>query len=42
MSLRVTPCLLEGLIGQTGNGLDVLAGGDLRHHAAVNGVHIRL
>jgi hypothetical protein len=32
----------QGLVGQAGDGLHVLAGGDLRHHAAVDGVHIRL
>ena len=36
------PRLSEGLVGQPGDGLDVFAGGNLRHHAAVNGVHIRL
>ena len=34
--------LLEGLVSQAGNGLDVLAGGNLGYHAAVDGVHIRL
>ena len=32
----------ERLVRQRGNGLDVLARGDLRHHAAVERVHIRL
>ena len=32
----------QSLIRQTGNGLHMLAGGDLRHHAAVQGVHVRL
>ena len=32
----------QRLVRQGGNGLHVLAGGDLRHHTAVEGVHIRL
>ena len=32
----------QGLVSQGGDGLHVLAGGDLRHHAAVNGVHLDL
>ena len=32
----------ERLVRQRGDGLDVLARGDLRHHAAVERVHIRL
>ena len=34
--------LAQCLIGQTGNGLHMLTGRDLRHHAAVERVHIRL
>ena len=36
------PRVRQGLVRQSGNGLHVLAGGDLRHHAAVDGVHVRL
>ena len=36
------PGIGQRLIRQTGNGLHVLAGGDLRHYAAVESVHIRL
>ena len=32
----------EGPIRQAGNGLHMLARGNLRHHAAIEGVHIRL
>ena len=32
----------QGLLRQARDGLHVLAGGDLRHHAAVDGVHVRL
>ena len=35
-------CLGQSLLRQGGDDLHVLAGGDLRHHAAVKGVHIRL
>ncbi len=34
--------LLQRLLRQRGNDLHMLPGGDLRHHAAVEGVHIRL
>ena len=34
--------LPESLLRQGGDGLHVLAGGDLRHHAAVEGVEVRL
>ena len=33
--------LADGLVGQAGDGLHMLAGGDLGHHAAVDGVHVR-
>ena len=36
------PRLRQGPVRQGGNGLHMLAGGDLRHHAAVDGVHVRL
>ena len=36
------PRVGKRLVRQGGDGLHVLAGGDLRHHAAVQGVHIRL
>ena len=32
----------QRLVRQGSDGLYVLAGGDLRHHAAIEGVHIRL
>ena len=37
----VHPSLAQSLVGQAGNGLHMLAGGNLWHHAAVNGVHVR-
>ncbi len=33
--------LPEGLVRQAGDGLHMLAGGNFRHHAAINGVHVR-
>ena len=36
------PRMGKSLIREARNGLHMLAGGDLRHHAAVEGVHIRL
>ena len=36
------PCVGECLVRQGSDGLHMLAGGDLRHHAAVQGVHVRL
>ena len=35
-------CFPDGLVCQAGNCLDVLSGGDLRHDAAIDGVHIDL
>ena len=38
----LTARLPQSLVRQGGNGLHMLAGGDLRHHAAVQGVEVRL
>ena len=32
----------QGLVREARDGLNVLAGGNLRHHAAIDGVHVRL